>query len=465
VLAALALSPDLRDWVFGDGTPAPPADARESEIKRAIDTLFELQHHRLTRTATQLAEARDQMDVIQARKVDRLRKLDQDRRERIAAGTWPNPERPDRSAVFTPMLDIEPPPLSASILPDLAELDLVALYRLHQPMEEEAGRFYERFRALQLAEHPEEPIPLSASIDSTRLAMPVRRELDPTRLNRDIHTALDGRLEALRRELNETYLEAGNMVVNARRWVELALELETRMSDSFGEQYDIIPAPVAYYGHYLNPNQLRRVSLQRLINPPAALGNAMGAEGRSPAEWISIDRWYYIGPFTHPGRQRRLDQLERTFPPETPELGVDLDATYEGKDGRLLRWKYRRVDSTFLENGIRFEPFVADNESFAIWYFHTEIYSDADRTVLASFASDDFGVCWVNGRRVWQGPPEQQPWVPFTVNNFRQVPLRKGLNPVLFKLENAPGTTGFSMILMTYEDRELLQGFPQEASP
>ncbi|MCC5847689.1 MAG: hypothetical protein JJU29_06295 [Verrucomicrobia bacterium] len=461
VLASLAVSPRLRAMVFGDGSPAPQMDAREAEIQRAMDTLLELQHRRLTRTLTQLAGYRDQLNEIRERNLARLFEADEERRRSIAAGTWPTAERPDRDAVFSPLMDVEPPVIERSALPNFEEKDILELYRMHQPMEEEAGRLYERFRAMQLVEHPEEPIPFSAAIDSTRLVMPVRRDIEPEKLNREIDTVLDGRFKAFRDELNETYLEAENMVVNARRWVELAMELETRRSDQFGELYDVIPPPTAYYGHYLNPNQLRRVSLQRVINPPVSLGNALGEEGTHPSEWMSIDRWYYVGPFTHPGRQRRLDQLDRHYPPES---GVDLDATYEGKDGRRLTWKYRRMDPEFLENGIRIEPFVIDNESYAIWYFYTEVHSDADRTVLASFASDDFGVCWVNGRRVWQGPPEQQPWVPFAAHNFRVVPLKKGINQFLFKLENAPGTTGFSVILMTYEDPVLTEGIPSEAS-
>lgn len=357
------------------------------------------------------------------------------------------------------MIDIEPPEIELGALPDLQEKDILELYRMHQPMEEVSGRLYERFRALQLVDHPEEPIPLSAAVDSTQLVLPVRRDIDPSKLNRDIDTVLDGRFEAFRDELNETYLEAENMVANVRRWVEVAQALETSRSNLFGELFDVTPPPTAYYGHYLNPHHLRSVNLQRIINPPVALGNAMGEEGTHLSEWISIDRWYTIGPFTHPGRQRRLDQLDRHYPPES---GVDLDATYEGKDGRRLTWKYRRVDANFLENGIRFEPFVADNESYAIWYFYTEVYSDLDREILASFASDDFGVCWVNGRKVWQSPPEQQPWVPFTAHNLRVIPLQKGMNKFLFKLENAPGTTGFSVIMMTYEDPALTAGIPRE---
>ena len=453
---ALAISEDFRKLVFGDpDAERVEFDARRSDIQRAMETLLRIQRERLGRTSQAMVEIHQRMDEIQAHKTARLRMLDMERQARIEAGIYPTPERPDRNAVFSPLVDMEPEPFEPAEPPDVEALDVVELFRWHQPMEERIGRIYERFRALQLAEHPEEPIPLSRAVLSTRLAMPTRRDIDPDKLDMDIDTALDGRLAAFRRELNETYLEAENMVANTRRWLELVAALEAQMDTGFGEQYDMIPPPVPYYGHYLDPRRLRQVSLQRIINPPVALGNQIAAEqGLREGEWMSIDRWYYVGPFGHPGAERRLDQLDRVYP---PEVSVDLDATYEGKDGRRIGWKYRRVDETWLERGLRIEPFVADNEAYAIWYFWTQIRSDREQTVLASFASDDFGVAWVNGRRVWQGPPEQQPWVPFTAHSFAPIRLRRGINEILFKLENAPGSTGFSVILMTHENERLIR--------
>jgi len=95
------------------------------------------------------------------------------------------------------------------------------------------------------------------------------------------------------------------------------------------------------------------------------------------------------------------------------------------------------------------EPYVIDNDKFAIWYFYTEVYSDEERDLWATFASDDYGVCWVNGAKVYYSPPETQPWVPFDRSSFRKLHLNKGVNRFLFKLENATGTTGLSVILMS----------------
>jgi hypothetical protein len=103
------------------------------------------------------------------------------------------------------------------------------------------------------------------------------------------------------------------------------------------------------------------------------------------------------------------------------------------------------------------EPYTVDNNDFAVWYFYTEFRSSKDQDVLASFSSDDYGVCWLNKKRVYQSPPETQPWRPFCLHNFRVLNLKKGINRVLFKLENATGSTGFSMMMMTYEDKDLIE--------
>ncbi len=470
--ASLAISPEARTFVFGDDeTTRDRFDARASEVKAAMQKLLEIQENRLRQSLERLSSLRTQLDRAQREELERLRQADATREVMIEEGVWPTPEDPDPTAEFKPNVDIDPPPVEMAEI-ELDPLDdmellerVVELYRMHQPLEENAGRLFERFRALQLSEHPEDPIPLSQSLEVTRLRLPDRRDIEVSKLDMTIDNIRDGRYDAFRKELTDTYLEAQSMVNTARRWLELVRALEAELAGQFGEQYDTTPPPVDYYGHYLDPRRLQRISLEQVIDPPVELGMkiAEGDDGDYPGEWISLNRWYYVGPFTHPGADRRLEELDRTYP---PEAGVhrnqrpDLDAVYEGRDGRELRWKYRRVDATFLEDGLRFEPYVVDNSEWAIWYFYTEIHSDRDRDVLASFASDDFGVCWLNGRRVWQSPPDMQPWVPFTAHNFRVIPLREGINRLLFKLENGPGTTAFSVILMTYEDRELQRGIP-----
>ena len=439
-------------------------DPSVAKFQEAMDTLLRINRDRLIETATDLAKIRDDLNALQVKKLKRMRDEDDSRKKRIEEGTYPDP-----NAVFFRRIDVDPPPLAFAPLPpekELANKNIVDLYNLHVPLEAEAAKAYERYRALELAENLTDPIPVSKTLQVTTLVLPRRKEPNMKVLDLQIENIGEGRrlrhFKVYRRELTELFLEAENMVATATRWLELATKLESGLAGHFGEQYDMIPKPTPYYGHYLNPKLLRRVELRRAISPEVVLGNRVTNDLK--AEWMSIDKWYVNGPWTHPGEQRRLSQLNRKYPPESFPVQLDLVYKGMGKGGRTLQWKYRRMGSDFLAGGVRCEPYVVDNDKYAVWYFYSEIYSDDDKLLLASFASDDYGVCWLNEEKVYHSPPECQPWVPFTANSFRALKLRKGINRILFKLENALGTTGFSIILMTHPDPELTSMVQQGGS-
>lgn len=455
----LVFSTRVRYAVFGN--PNAKLELRETPltdgmIEQSIKTLTDLYRARFLETIGELTEIRSEINRLQMDKLKTLRDQDEDRKKKIANKVWPNAQRPDPTAVFIPRIDIDPPPVKLLDLPSKLEtLSLVDLYNLHPVLEQDAGRLYERIHAMTLCEPLEDTIPLSQTLKVTQLKIPPRRPINTAVLDtRNISAAVAGSLDAFRNELVAATLEAQDMVANARRWQGLVSDTAVSSSTQFGPSLSVVPVQSAYYGQFLNPLSLKRVSREQVINPPVELGGNIGlTDDARPAEWVSVSRWYVVGPFTHPGAKRRLDDLERKFPPEG---GVDLDAVYEGKGGRPLKWKYRVFGSDFLENGIRMEPYLVDNSDFAIWYFYTEIRSTKEQDVLASFSSDDYGVCWLNKKRVYQSPPETQPWRPFCLHNFRVLHLRKGINNILFKLENAQGTTAFSVLLMTYEDRDLI---------
>lgn len=459
---ALIFSDKVRNMVFGDPNKpieVKPIEVSEETVKRAIETLTKLYRERFIETIGQLSETRNELNRYQAQKLVTLKKEDEDRQVKIANKQWPNAQKPDLTAVYIPRVDTNPPSLMLKDLPTTEQLEsmsLVDLYNIHPRLEVEAGRVYERIHAMQLCEPLEDIIPLSQCLKNTSLKIPDRRPINAQVMDASkIRSSTDGSLDAFRNEVTLAYLETQDMVSNARRWLQLVTGTDASTSSLFGPSLSVVPIAAPYYGHFLNPLTLKRVSREQVINPPVELGSNIGETPDSkPSDWVSVNRWYVVGPFTHPGAKRRLDDLERKFPPES---SVDLDATYEGKDGRPLKWKYRVFGQDFLENGVRMEPYVVDNCAYAVWYFYTEIRSEKDQNVLASFASDDYGVCWLNRRRVYQSPPESQPWRPFCLHNFRVLSLRKGINKLLFKLENAQGTTGFSVLMMTSEEKDLIE--------
>jgi hypothetical protein len=455
----LVFSIRVRYAVFGN--PNAKLELRETPltdgmIEQSIKTLTDLYRARFIETIAELTEMRSELNRLQLEKLKTLRDQDEDRQKKIANKMWPSAQQPDPKAVFVPRIDVDPPPVKLLEVPArMEDMSLADLYNLHPVLEQDAGRLYERAHAITLCEPIEDVVPLSQTLKVTELKIPPRRPINTAVLDtRSISAAVAGSLDAFRNELVAATLEAQDIVANVRRWQSLVTDTAVNTTSQFGPSLSVMPIETEYYGQFLNPLSLKRVSRAQVINPPVELGGSIGpVNDVLPAEWVSVCRWYVVGPFTHPGAKRRLDDLERKFPPEG---GVDLDAVYEGKGGRPLKWKYRVFGADFLDNGIRMEPYLVDNSDFAIWYFYTEIRSSKEQDVLASFASDDYGVCWLNKKRVYQSPPETQPWRPFCLHNFRVLHLKKGINNILFKLENAQGTTAFSVLLMTYEDRDLI---------
>ena len=98
-------------------------------------------------------------------------------------------------------------------------------------------------------------------------------------------------------------------------------------------------------------------------------GNVMSigpdAKDAIPAKWMYVNSWHVIGPFPNPNRVN----LRRKFAPESK---VDLDATYIGKDGRVLKWEFCQA-----KNAKPPQPWMADwraevipekKEEYSIYY-------------------------------------------------------------------------------------------------
>jgi hypothetical protein len=175
-------------------------------------------------------------------------------------------------------------------------------------------------------------------------------------------------------------------------------------------------------------------------------GRKLLKEGRKK-EWMFINTWYVIGPFPNPNRVN----LAKQFPPETsidPRLGfvgIDLDASYIGAGRKPVRWEFLATDRR-----VCFVPHQPMD--WAIWYAYTEIWSEDDQERFCIFGSDDYGKCWVNGKTVYDSGLTPHPWVPD--RKYSKVKFRRGFNPVLFKLENAWGRTGYSLCVYTGEAAE-----------
>ena len=169
---------------------------------------------------------------------------------------------------------------------------------------------------------------------------------------------------------------------------------------------------------------------------PKGFGSVPGRKviGSGPsADWMYVDSWYVIGPFPNPGRRN----LNTAFPPETV---IDLDATYPGLDMKPVKWR-------FLQSGAPMVNPAGKEMVQAIYYAVTEVWFDQPTDTWVAMGADDFAKVWINGMPVWSSLSRPKPWI---VNEaFRKVHFIKGVNRILFRIENAIGFTDLSFLICT----------------
>ena len=180
----------------------------------------------------------------------------------------------------------------------------------------------------------------------------------------------------------------------------------------------------------------------------AVPGRVIGA-GALPGRWMFVDSWYLIGPFDNTGRAN----IEKQFPPETV---VDLNATYVGKRGQPVRWEFHQSPQPRVVPPFdNFNPlpsgatdggggaFKARDLEYIIYYGYTELRAETDGDVWLAVGSDDFSKVWLEDQLVWASGKQQKSWR--MDEGFRKVHLKRGVNRVLFRVENGRAQTEFSL--------------------
>ena len=163
-------------------------------------------------------------------------------------------------------------------------------------------------------------------------------------------------------------------------------------------------------------------------------GRKIGPQGMSSG-WIFIDSWYLIGPFPNLGREH----MNTRFPPESL---VDLDATYVGKDGRVVGWEFYQ--------SAKAETTPPGQEEYAIYYAYTQFYVDQAMDLWISMGADDFAKVWIEDHLVWVSGRHEKAW---QVNEgLRKVYFKKGPNRILVRIENGWRGMGFSILVSTEAD-------------
>jgi biopolymer transport protein ExbD len=166
----------------------------------------------------------------------------------------------------------------------------------------------------------------------------------------------------------------------------------------------------------------------------------------SKALWVFVDAWQTIGPFPNPGRRN----IDTKFPPQTVQ---NLDASYQGKDGKKITWKPVMSSSACVT--------PADADQYAVFYALTELHFDKPCQAVIALGADDCGKVWVNDELIWNSGRMMKTWRPDEV--YQRVCFRKGSNKILFRLENGYRACGLSLIIRLPAENEATT--EQAASP
>ena len=147
-------------------------------------------------------------------------------------------------------------------------------------------------------------------------------------------------------------------------------------------------------------------------------------------EWGS---WYLIGPFD----DTSFTKHGVVYP---PELGVKLDETYPGKNGRMASWQ-KIGDAGW--NSVSLKRFGSPEfNDYAIGYLYREITAVADANVDFEMGSDDGLKLWLNGKLLIDANAKR----PLNPEDHQiTLPIRKGRNELLVKITQEQGGWEFQM--------------------
>ena len=144
-------------------------------------------------------------------------------------------------------------------------------------------------------------------------------------------------------------------------------------------------------------------------------------------------QWHLVGPFDNTDRARHDIVYQ-------PEVSVDLDATYRGKDGRSIHWQPIGHAGWGPVNLKRFGSDEADTEGIA--YLYREVSARRDVEAAFEFGSDDGLKLWVNGRLLI----DVDAYRGLNVQDHQlDLPLNAGRNTVLAKITQGVGGWQFQM--------------------
>ena len=360
--------------------------------------------------------------------------------------------------------------------PNLFGMNLAGVYEQAVQAERRSTEAYKEVRAADLAIIRK--IPLDQARDQTDVARPIRPELDRKLLTapvRDMETA-----NRHKQEVEKAVREVDSMVTLGRRLLELAQAGEGDGRGGADVSLDWYRAKAAQQEELTRAatedDAAKAKDLTGLMQQGAGEEGTAGGQaaaaaegagkagskgkpgggpgwanfppvikrdlkpiagrkvmsGGLPSDWMYVDSWYVLGPFPNPRRINR----DKKFPPESV---VDLDAKYVGKDGKVIRWEFLQSPEAMVV--------PAAPQEYAIYYAYTELWFEKPMDLWVAVGSDDKSSLWIEDQPVWVSGNQLKAWQ--VAEGMRRVHFKKGLNHVLYRIENGWQRVAWSLVLHT----------------
>jgi hypothetical protein len=468
--------------------------ARRQEAEEPNERQIKTLRERLERQQTEADEAAKQQEIAQDLAIASRAHATQQQREakdaqhRAVEALRAAMQSPQTPAAAVAALSIPHGDFSEVSAGPESPIDVAALYQQGRAAEDDIAETFKEVRAIDLAIVRD--MELREARNDIDVVRPVRPDLDTELLREAVRT--NTRFEAHQEELKTALRETYSMVGLAHRMLEMASQSvegmkfgsdlaaaemaaldeqafllrisELAMEDVSGRFADMagmmrmVPAEgeegegpllrsqgldyedltgeelaemgmlqIGQEGEGLGP-------MPQLTRDVPAVGARKISDHGTPANWMYVDTWYTLGPFANPSRVN----IDREFPPDSL---VDLDATYVGKGNRTIRWEFCQSDNP--------EVFPPNAEEYGIWYAYTELHFDEPRDMLIALGTDDRGILKINGVPVWISSKRLKGWDIDEV--WRRVHFRKGINRVLYRVENGWLHIGFSLLMRVPE--------------
>ena len=167
------------------------------------------------------------------------------------------------------------------------------------------------------------------------------------------------------------------------------------------------------------------------ITSPGAISGRISKPGEVDYYRFTIEEGSRLGPWwvIHPFDNTDEKGFDTVYP---PEVEIDFDKEYEGKNGRIIKW-YR---TNARGEGVFSNVPEDDVTGYALTYFESE----RDQKYLLSLGTDDTVKIWVNDKLIFSKYVHR---ALRRGDDVIELPVTKGRNKILFKITNGYGPWGF----------------------